>query len=519
MSEEHRGVPDRAALVEPVETTELVEPVETTPGGHVVSTSSTNDSSSNIERPHPLTPVVQVWIWLVTSALFVARQALESPRDLGDFFTRAPVWAIAFFAMAGLSVARNIWTWWTTRFVVTPAELRVEHRGVEHESKRVAYQRIQSVDVVQPFAARLLGLAQLTIDVGGEQPIKIQYLARTRAVQLRDELLHRAHGRDAPDAPASASALDDSGTNDRVLLSVPPSELILGAVLSHELLALVLSAAIPLVIGLVIKEPLLVGGGVLPILLAIGGFVSRRVIGQWNYTLAETPAGLRITRGLTSLSSETIPVQRVQAIRLHEPVLWRRLRRTRVDLSMLGLGRITTNEDGVGASSIMLPIGRPGDVRTALAAVWPALDLDTIALHPAPASARLLAPLALPWIAYGYDDRVLVMRRGWWTRTTWVMPHARLQSAAASQGPLERRLGVARVEVHTSELAGGVPTTYLTDADARAFVFAEMERAKRARGMDAPASPARLAPTSAATGSASLTPGGGLMGAPSGSNR
>ena len=63
------------------------------------------------------------------------------------------------------------------------------------------------------------------------------------------------------------------------------------------------------------------------------------------------------------------------------------------------------------------------------------------------------------------------------------------------------------------------PSPYLTDADARAFVFAEMERAKRARGMDAPASPARLAPTSAATGSASLTPGGGLMGAPSGSNR
>lgn len=436
------------------------------------------------ERPHPLTPVVQIWVWLVAIALFVLRQLAENPGDvLGGFdLARFPWWLLAFVAMAAVSLGRNFWTWYTTRFVATATELRIDHKGVEHESRRVAYTRIQAVDVTQPFAARLLGMAEVTIDVGGGKPLRLQYLSRSRATELRDFLLARAHGRDAAGVVAT-SAWDDSGAHDRILLRVPPGELVLGAVLSHELVLLVLAAGIPLGIGLATGQPWLVGGGVLPILLSIAGFLSTRVMGQFNYTLAETPAGLRITRGLTSLSSETLPVQRVQAIRLHEPVLWRLIGRTRVDLSFLGMGKATTNEDGVGASSIMVPIGRPDAVRAALNAVWPGLHLDAIPLTRSPRRARWLAPLGYASMGYGLDGGVLVFRSGWWTRTTWVMPHARLQSASVSTGPLRRALGVADVAVHTSGF-GAPATVYLPDADAATFVYAEMGRARASRGLE-----------------------------------
>ena len=63
------------------------------------------------------------------------------------------------------------------------------------------------------------------------------------------------------------------------------------------------------------------------------------------------------------------------------------------------------------------------------------------------------------------------------------MPHARLQSARVGTGPLRRRLGLATVEVHTTEL-GGTPSTFMPDADAVAFVYAEMARARSARGLE-----------------------------------
>ena len=47
--------------------------------------------------------------------------------------------------------------------------------------------------------------------------------------------------------------------------------------------------------------------GFIPMLLAIGGFLMSRVVNQFNYTLADTHSGLRITRGLTSLRSQTMP--------------------------------------------------------------------------------------------------------------------------------------------------------------------------------------------------------------------
>lgn len=450
------------------------------PAERAASDPAASEAVLTAERPHPLTPLVQAWIWLVGTALFVGRQLLETPDLTGLPLTRLPPWLLGFVALMVLSLGVNLWNWWTTRFVVTEHELRVEHRGLQHESKRVAYTRIQSVDLTQPFAARLLGLAQLSIDVGADATIRLQYLSRTRASELRDALLHRAHGRRAPVEGVPTSAWDDSGARDRVLLHVPPGELILGAALSHELLLLIGVTAIPLVAGVIVGQVLLVGGALVPMLVAIGGFLSRRVIGQFNYTLAETPAGLRISRGLTSLSSGTVPTHRVQAIRIAEPVLWRRIGRARVDLAVLGSGGLTSDEDQAGSSSIMVPIGRPADVRVALRAVWPGLDLDALALRPAPARARPAAPLTLPSVAHGWDDLVVVFRRGWWTRTTWIIPHARLQSALIEQGPLTRRLDVATVSLFTGELVGRA-TTLMEADEARAFVFAEMARARTAR--------------------------------------
>ena len=89
-------------------------------------------------------------------------------------------------------------SWYFTRFVIDDEELRIESGAVFKSSKKVPFERLQSVDIVQPFAARLFGLAELRMEVGaGDSVIKLHYLTRAEADRLRDYLLARAHGQRA----------------------------------------------------------------------------------------------------------------------------------------------------------------------------------------------------------------------------------------------------------------------------------------------------------------------------------
>lgn len=440
------------------------------------------------ERPHPLTPFVKAWLAIVAVAWFSLQELAAGGgffNDLGNL-AALPWWAIPGGIILLVTLGLGWWEWWTTRFVIDADELRIEHRGLVHESKRIAYQRVQSVDVRQPLAARVLGLAELTIDVGADSSTRLAYLGRGRAVELRDQLMARAHGlAAAPVAPGgapSSSAWDDLGAADRVLVRLSPGELVVGALLAHELWIIVAALGVPMLLGVVFDLPLVaVGTGVVPMVLAAGGFLSRRVVSQFNYTLAETPAGLKITRGLTTLASQTVPVRRIQAIRISQPVLWRLIGRFRIDLVVLGLGEIGDDGESSGGSNVLLPIGDAAQVRTALHAIWPRVDVEAVPIVGSPPRARWLAPLAHPWLGHGFDDQVVVARMGWLTRSQVIVPHARLQSVRASQGPVQRRLGVASVALHTSELLGQSSILHADAVLARRFVLEEMTRARGAR--------------------------------------
>lgn len=439
------------------------------------------------ERTHPATPLVRVWLVLVALAWFVASElvngGLSGLADLGRLF--AGQWLLLALGLGLVgSLAIGWWSWFTTRFHVTEEELRIENSGAFTESRRIAYSRIQSVDINQPFAARLLGLAELVIDVGGGgDATKLSFLTRRRAGELRDHLLARAHGVRTPGgAPhVPSSAWDDLAADDRILVRLHPGEIILAALLSLELLVLVAAFAVPFVAGIVLDQPLIaVGGGLVPLALALWGYLAKRVIGQFNYTLALTPAGLRITRGLTALSSQTVPAHRVQAIQVAQPVLWRLIRRYRVDVTVLGALEVDAGGD-VNSTTLLLPVGTADQVRVALDAVWPGLRLDAIAFTPSPSRARWLEPLAAGWNGHGFDALVLVARHGWFLRREFVVPHARLQSVALAQGPLARRLGLASVALHTSNPLGGGRIVHVDAATARALVLDEMSRARTAR--------------------------------------
>jgi membrane protein YdbS with pleckstrin-like domain len=72
------------------------------------------------------------------------------------------------------------------------------------------------------------------------------------------------------------------------------------------------------------------------------------------------------------------------------------------------------------------------------------------------------------WSAWGYAERAddLLVRRGVLVRRTSVVPYGRMQYVDVTAGPLDRRLGLARVTLHTAAAASDASIPGLPLAEA-----------------------------------------------------
>lgn len=406
------------------------------------------------ERPHPLTPLIRGWVVLLAIILGVGREFIPDGSETGGRLPPLQFLLAGIALVALLAVAAGFLSWRFTRFVVDAEELRLDTGAIFRSSQRIAFERVQAIDVVQPFAARLFRLAELQIDIGGGESAKLRYLSLKRAYELRDYLLARARGHRTAAAPevqlSTGAVLSDLSHEDEVLVRIDPATLLLAAVTSHEFIGILASGLIAIGLTMAFDLGLASLGLLIPLGSGLVGFLAQRVTGQFNYTLSRRPAGLRITRGLTSLTSQSLPARRVQAIQLSQSLIWRSLGLYRIDLEVIGWGAVTTDENDKGVSTIMLPAGNAEQVRTALAALWPSADFQHVPLEPAPRSARWLHPLSAPFLRWGFDDRLFVAQHGWLVRRWQVVPHNRAQSVRITQGPLSRRLGLADLSVHTA---------------------------------------------------------------------
>ncbi len=403
------------------------------------------------ERPHPLTPFIRGWVVLLAVVISIGREFLPN----GEGSRPLPPLEIIFAVVAALAVAAGVAgyiSWRFTRFIIDADELRVDTGAIFRRSIRIAFDKVQSIDVVQPFAARMFGLAELQIDIGSHERSKLRYLQLGRAYALRDYLLARARGYQAEAATTtrSVSLLTDLHETDEVLVQVLPQTLLLAAVTSHEFWGIVLGGLVFVTVGLAIGQWWVLLAAAVPTISGLFGFVSRRVTGQFNYTLSRREHGLRIARGLTSLTSQSLPARRVQAAQLSQSPLWRLLGLYRIDIEVIGWGAVTDNEDKSGVSTILLPAGSLAQVQVALAAIWPRADFTAVELSPAPLRARWLHPFSGPFLRWGHDQYLVVSRHGWLVRRWQLVPHARIQSVRVTQGLLSRRLGLADLEFHTA---------------------------------------------------------------------
>jgi putative membrane protein len=211
---------------------------------------------------------------------------------------------------------------------------------------------------------------------------------------------------------------------------------------------------------------------------------SRRFIREWGFELRQTDRGLRITRGLLSRTTQSVPLGRVQGVTIAEPMLWRPLGWCRLEVSVAGHARSGDHEREADKSTL-LPVAAVRTVGRIVDDVIPGARIDSLAFDPAPRSARWLRPIGWRFLAVATTGDLFVTRQGWLMRRTSVVPHAKAQSVRLRQGPLQRRVGVATVHVDTPPGPVDAVAMHRDAAQARRLALDELDVARRARAIHA----------------------------------
>ncbi|MFI6468479.1 PH domain-containing protein [Streptomyces sp. NPDC050538] len=415
-------------------------------------------------RLHPVTPLRRAW----APVAVIIGWAVHDPNQAQEQLTRLTTITL-LIALAVIVPAAGLYgflTWWFTHFAVTDTELRIRTGLLFRRTAHIRLERIQAVDVTQPLLARVAGVAKLKLDVvGTDKKDELAFLGEGEARALRAELLARAAGF----APETAHEVGEAPSQQ--LLHVPAGVLAVSLVLTGATWgSLAAALVVPPLLWFATHSVWTVLATALPLLGAAGASSVGRFVGEYDWTVGESPDGLRIDHGLLDRTHETVPPGRVQTVRIVEPLLWRRRGWVRVELDVAG-----------SANSVLVPVAPREIAESVVTRVLPGVTVPSHEeLSRPPRRAGRCMPLW--WRGYGLavTDTVFAARHGLLRRSLSLVPHAKVQSIRLKQGPWERLWRLAEVHVDTG--ANETVTARLRDAEEAAELLrGQAERSRTGR--------------------------------------
>ena len=385
----------------------------------------TEDFGAGWHRLHPLSPLIQGG-GLLSGLLGIFALSLVTAEGYEAYVYQ--------LVAAGAIMIAGLVRWLVTRWKLDGATLRIETGLLRRDSRQLPMGRIQAVDVVRPLLARVFGLASLQIRLAGagKGDDRLAYLTLGEAARLRAVLLAGHHGLD-PAAPEPA---------ERPVITVPAGRVI-GATL---LRAAPRFAALALIAAVAARAaPALFPASESTLVVIALGLVTStwlQVTARYGFTVATSHDGIRIRRGLLSTVAETIPVRRVQAVRLVQPLLWRPFGWCRLVVHVAGVAGPDSGPNAGGLTKALLPVGSMSEAQHLIRLVF---GPDTPELARPPKRARIKAPLSYHFLAAGHNKVMAVTITGRVCKKTVYMKLEKLQSVRLTQGPVQRRLSLASV--------------------------------------------------------------------------
>lgn len=485
------------------------------------------------QRLHWLTPILKTWQLVLALLAFLAYQNLQEIRelskqaenyhlldDVGLVVLVVLVGVVAFLAIMGLYAYVS----WRCMSYTLDAKSITLHQGIIFKNKRSVYlERIQSVDINRTLVARLLGLGTVRIESAGGSGsnLDLSYLKNSELAGIRAQLLEAAFAAKAPHEgaamglaqmapgapvpdvqPASQPGGQMPGQyvqgghytqagqygagqyaagaqlEEQTLYSVSTTRLIGSYLLTPALVVSAVAVIAIIIAGVFALSGVSDAGAIMGAGFGLFAAASAMASSLWgrfnhdfNFSLAVSRVGLRLHGGLTQTYSRTLPPNRIHAVELTQPLMWRLKGWWRVEVLTAGVSGASEGTDSTGENKAnftadsLLPVGDWGQALYALWLVIPELAsanpqalLNNMAygvgtanpsgdhLWCAPGRTRWLDPLLYKRNAVAVTDTAVLIRAGRFKRRLIVLTHERSQSLALSQGPFERLVDVANIK-------------------------------------------------------------------------
>lgn len=486
-----------------------------------VSAPAGRAEESTWRRVHWLTPLLQVWQALVIIVVVVLTQSLNNVimliKNLRENVPGHPgilLLVIAVpLAMLALLIIYLYFAWRATSWKITATDVQYRRGIFFKKHRKIPLDRVQSVDVYRPLAARIFGLGALRVESAGGQGsrVEIQFLANKYLDRARREVVARIAGRSLTDETSHQTgaeglvgtdlfAEDDYhlAADEYEVYRVSPGRLIASVLLTSEVVWLLIMSLIVVICVVVLffmadltVEGIAVGS-IIPTIISIGiiplmilSYAWSRFNSGFNFSANITHDGIRVTSGLLALKSQTLPPGRIHAIRFLQPLLWRPFGWWQAEVTLAGHGVETSgNQKKQAADNLLLPVGTLEQAKIILEMAIRDLGInegaerekllqeafdgrnsDSVASFTTIAKkAQIMDPFARFRRAFAVTDTVLIYRDGWLRRKVTFAPHERAQSVTTSAGPVQRHLGVAGVRL---DLVPGTATMKVKHLDAQ----------------------------------------------------
>jgi putative membrane protein len=434
---------------------------------------------------------------------------------------------LAILAGLVISIALFWVSWRMHTFRITDELVEVRSGVLFRTHRQGRLDRIQGINIVRPFLARLFGAAKLEINVAGQDAnVPLAYLGSAQADALRREILRLASGTQVA-AAAEAGGTDQAGgviqrraaellgpelepgiAAPESIVEMHPVRLIGSLLLSGTTLVLI-AIVVGIIVGTSVTGSIFFLFGFVPAAIGMVSYTVTRVTRSLRYSIASTPDGIRVGYGLLSTSNETLPPGRIHAIQVSQPLLWRPAGWWEIKINQAS--HSSTKGAAGQANTTILPVGSIEDVKKVLGLVLPGVvDPEALALLERGLTSKggddgfTNSPRRAAWLrwfswrrnGFAITPDAVLLRRGAIWRELIAVPQARMQSVSLNQGPLLRGMRLAAVRLHT--VAGPVTARlgaidqdtawrFWDDAAHEAVTAAERDTTHRWRQGEAPA--------------------------------
>ncbi len=439
--------------------------------------------------------------WLLAAAFFGVGRV--GPSDGLVFIDLGFV--ILFFLIA---IGNTVVHFLTLRYRVAGGRLEMKSGILNRQVRVISAERIQNVEMVRNIFHRLSGMVEVRIETASGTEVEglLSALSVDEARALIRELDEARE-----DAPRVASETQEEA---------PPFHRNSALDLAWYGITSTQLSGVAVAIGLILEgltlgtEPsdqvarttgLFAGLGGLALLLALVtgawlvGTISA-VVRHYGFRLSRNDQALVAQQGLLTSRRAVLRLRKVQLVTIVEPVL-RRL----AGFASVGIETAAAREggDGTQRSEAMVPYVAQRDVPTVVGAAVPLGDLVpaeaslqpphpralvraiaasvtrsailagvlTWWLFPYGLMAWLLVPIGVysAWLDHRHQgwlltDDLLISRRGWFNRRTWLLARKKIQSTIVAQGPISRRYDLGVVQVRVAGNAVELPAMAWGDA-------------------------------------------------------